>query len=369
MLSITWPQALAWRLRRQLLDPPGAVDVEDVVRRLGAVPAASTAVAEHATGLRRLDPRPGDVVAALAEGRIIRTFAFRGATHLLTADEGADHLALRASNRTWEKPEWVSHHGVAPHEWPAFRATVRDLLAGGPLTFDELVEGISAQPGYAQAGASLGWNGWGTVKALAWHGDLCFAPSKGGQATFQLLAGRNPHWSGVPDVGDAGPRAVRSYVRAYGPTTASHLQYWLGEGLGAASSHVQAWTQGLGDELATVVVDGDERLALAEDLDELAAANPTTAVHLLPGHDQWVLGPGTKDEHVVPPALRPLVTRGRNVLVVGGVVRGTWSVDAGAVVVAWDPGGTADVSPAEIGAAVVRLSRALDQPLSLAPPG
>src|SRR5215467_2176544 len=35
--SITWRQALAWRLQRQLLDPVGSEPVGDVVRRLGAV--------------------------------------------------------------------------------------------------------------------------------------------------------------------------------------------------------------------------------------------------------------------------------------------------------------------------------------------
>ena len=35
----------------------------------------------------------------------------------------------------------------------------------------------------------------------------------------------------------------------------------------------------------------------------------TTAMRLLPGYDQWVLGPGTADAHVVPPARRTLVSR------------------------------------------------------------
>ena len=35
--SVTWSQALAWRMKRQLLDPVGAGSATDVVRRLGAV--------------------------------------------------------------------------------------------------------------------------------------------------------------------------------------------------------------------------------------------------------------------------------------------------------------------------------------------
>ena len=57
---------------------------------------------------------------------------------------------------------------------------------------------------------------------------------------------------------------------------------------------------------------------LSEDLDALMAAQPTTAVRFLPGHDQWVIGPGTKDEHVVPKAHRTQVTRKANLVLAGG---------------------------------------------------
>ena len=46
--------------------------------------------------------------------------------------------------------------------------------------------------------------------------------------------------------------------------------------------------------------------------DDLLAAEPSTATVRLPGHDQWVMGVGTKDEHVNPPAMRDLMTRKAN---------------------------------------------------------
>jgi hypothetical protein len=36
-VRLDWPSALAWRLRRYLLDPVGTGTVADVVHRLGAV--------------------------------------------------------------------------------------------------------------------------------------------------------------------------------------------------------------------------------------------------------------------------------------------------------------------------------------------
>jgi winged helix DNA-binding protein len=75
-------------MRRQLLDPAGTESVAGVVRRLGAVPAQPDAAAELAVRTRRERSRPGEVARALAEGRIVKTFAFRGATHLITPEEG-----------------------------------------------------------------------------------------------------------------------------------------------------------------------------------------------------------------------------------------------------------------------------------------
>jgi len=71
----------------------------------------------------------------------------------------------------------------------------------------------------------------------------------------------------------------------------------------------------------------------------LASVTPTAAVRLLPGFDQYVLGPGTADGHVVPTSRRAAVSRQAGwispVVVVGGVVCGTWELDGDQVRVAW----------------------------------
>ena len=59
MVALTWAGALAWRLRRHLLDPVGTGSVADVVGRLGAVPAWPDAAAELAIGARRTDGTVG----------------------------------------------------------------------------------------------------------------------------------------------------------------------------------------------------------------------------------------------------------------------------------------------------------------------
>lgn len=235
MVRLSWSRALAWRMRQQLLDPVGTESVAGVVRRLGAVSAQLDAAAELAVRTRRERSRPGEVARALAEGRIIKTFAFRGATHLLTPEDGGAYLALRAASRMWELPSWQSFYGLTPSDWPLLREAVRDALADGPMTRGELGAAVTAQPKFRHLGFAFA-DGSGTLlKPFAWQGDLSFGPPRDGRATFQRLD-VNPRWAGVPDLDEAGMRAVEAYFLAYGPATPDHVRYWLGNGRARAAN-------------------------------------------------------------------------------------------------------------------------------------
>src|SRR5215475_13704742 len=64
--TVTWTQALAWRMDRHLLDPVGSESVAGVVRRLGAVLSMDERLAELAIRTRRTTSRPGELETALA---------------------------------------------------------------------------------------------------------------------------------------------------------------------------------------------------------------------------------------------------------------------------------------------------------------
>ena len=322
---MTWPQALAWRLRRQLLDARDAGSVAEVVGRLGAVPAWPELSAELAVSARRDGSEAGDVARALESGEVVKAYTFRGATHLMTPEAAAAYLALRATNRQWELPSWQETYGLGPSDWPAFREAVREALGEVPLTREDLGAAIGGRRRFRQAATALTDGSDTLLKPLMWQGDICFGPEVGGKATLQRLdaiAG----WAGLPDVDDAGRYAVEAYLRTYGPAAPDRLLYWLGEGLSAGRKAIRRWLDELGDRLATVDVEGEELLVLREDLEELVASTPITVVRLLPGQDQWVMGPGTADARVVPPERRTVVSRGAHLVVAGGVVSGTWSI-------------------------------------------
>ncbi|UCN16190.1 winged helix DNA-binding domain-containing protein [Cellulomonas iranensis] len=335
MATTTWPAALTWRLGRQLLDPPAGSSVPHVVGALGAVAAQLEPTwAKLGLRTRMRESRTGDVERAVDTGTVVRTFAFRGAVHLMTPDLAAVHLALRTSSRMWERASWREFYRLEPGDWPDLVEAVRDALAPGPLTRDALADAVTAHARFAHLRDALTDPSVTFLKPLAWQGALCLGPVRDGALTLRSLA-TVPDWPGLPDLDDAGPRAVAAYLHAYGPASADHLVYWLSQGLGVRRALLPRWVDALGERVAHVEVDGDPLLVLREDLDGVAAATPRGTVRLVPRYDPWVLGPGTADEHVVPPALRPEVSRGAHVVLVDGAVAGTWARRGDDVTVTW----------------------------------
>ena len=336
-MKVTWAQALGWRMRRQLLDPIGTLSAADTVRRLGGVQAQVASSADLKVRVRRTASRAGDVKRALANGRLIKTWAMRGALHLITPEEGGAFLAMLAAGRSWELPGW-RYFGMETKHWARMRSVVRDALAGSPLTREELIAAIVAERQLSHLADELR-SGWGTLfKPLAFQGDLCYGPSQGNRVTFTRPDVASSRWAGVPDPDDAAPIVIRSYLAAYGPATTDNLRNWLARGR-VNIRRLRGWVAALGDQLTQVEIDGAAVWILTDDLDELAEARSSTRVRLLPGFDEYVLGPGTEDGRVVAPPRRAAVSRAAGwispVVIAGGVVTGTWQLDGEIARVSW----------------------------------
>jgi len=364
-VRVSWPQALAWRMRRHLLDPVAEPSVVDVVSRLCGVQAQVASSAELAIRVRRTNSRSGEVESALRAGHLVKTWAMRGTLHLLTPEEAGAFLSLIASGRSWERASWQRYFGVTPKQVEALRVAAGAVLADGPLSREELVAALTARRGLKHVGEALR-SGWGTLlKPLAWQGALCFGPSRGNRVTFMRPEDASSNWQGVPDPDDAAPVAIGAYLRTYGPTTADAFGNWLAGGW-FGKRRLRTWFERLGDRLAAVDLGGDRRFVLAEDLDEIAATSPTSAVRLLPGFDQYVLGPGTGDGHVIPPSRRAAVSRQSGwispVVVDGGVVRGIWTLDGHKAHIMWFRG-TGRPPARRIRTEVSRLSAILERDL------
>jgi winged helix DNA-binding protein len=262
----------------------------------------------------------------------------RGTLHLLTPEDAGAFLSLIAAGRSWERPSWQRYFGVTPKQLDALREVVRDVLGEQALTRGELIAALTARRGYGHLGDALR-SGWGTLlKPYAWQGDLCFGPSQGNRVTFTTPKAASSRWTGVPDADEAAPIAIASYLRAYGPASADAFGNWIGSGR-IGKRRVRAWFDALGSRVAEVEVGGERAFVLAEDLDELVSTKPTRTLRLLPGFDQFVMGPGTDDGHVIPARRRAAVSKQSGwispVVLAGGVVKGTWGLAGERVVVAW----------------------------------
>ena len=325
MLSLTRQQALSWRLRRQHL-VGGAADATEVVRTLGAVSMFGSD-ADLAVRRRLASPTPpGEVQRALTDGRLMRTFSFRGSVQLMAPATAGAYLALRAAGRQWALKSWIEHYRLQPDEWPYLREIVRDVVAGGPVSPQVIADALEGHARLGHLAQEFATPNITLIKPLAWQGDVALGPDLDGSLTLQSPAAA-PAWGGIPPLEAAGPAAIRDYLGAYGPTTPQHLDYWLGEGLSAGRARLARWWADVEDELVEVDVEGDRRWVLAEHAQELEDGRPATHVTFLPGKDDWVMGPGTKDAWVVPAAHRTAMTRGANPVLVDGVVAGTWRID------------------------------------------
>jgi len=334
-MKLDGARALAWRLGRHGLGPTSGTSVTDVVRRVVALRGWPFDLADLAVRVRQSPPASGGLEKALADGELVRSYAFRGGSYVFTPEIGAALLALRSSTRIWEQHRFQRQGGFALDDWEPFRDAVRTALADGPRTRAEIRDHLLAipalrhlEPGTLGAGADT------LYKPLHWWGDISFGPHRDGQSTFRLLSG-DPRWPGLPDVDDAGRRAVALYLGAYGPATVDNLTYWLTEGLGVRRRQVLGWLADLGADVTTVSVDGVDAYALTADLDELSTAEPLDSVRLLPGFDPWVMGPGTADPRIVAPERRALATKGANLVVRRGVVSGTWRVSGRELAMSW----------------------------------
>jgi hypothetical protein len=358
-------------MRRQFLAGAPASTLPEVVDRLCGVQAQVPSSAEVAVRVRLGGSDPGLVDRALASGDVVRTWAMRGALHLLTPAIGPAALAVMAAGRGWERPSWVRYFGASPTIVERLREVVHEALEGGPLTRTELMAVVAGVPVLRDLGGGLG-SSWGTLlKPLAWQGTLCLGPRRGDGTTFTRPDLVCPGWPGPPPLEVAGPTVVAAYLGAYGPATQAGFGDWLARGW-FSLRRVGDWFAALGERLVAVEIEGERRFVLVEHLDELAAAEPSGDVVFAPGFDQYVLGAGTADGRIVPPARRRAVSRPGGwiapVVLWGGVVAGTWALRGRRLAVDWFAE-AGDPPKGALGAGVERLAavlgRALDPVVSI----
>jgi hypothetical protein len=249
----------------------------------------------------------------------------------------------------------------------ALGEAVDEVLDGTVLTRQELTTALIARKGFTDLESQL-TSGWSAVlKPLAWTGRICQGPAQGARVTFTSPRTWVRGWSGVPGTEEAAGTVIPAYLRAHGPARAATFDAWLTRGQ-SRRAELRSWFASLGDQLATIEVDGTECLMMADDVDALARTRPSQDVRLLAGFDQYVLGAGTGDVRIVPAERRKAVSRTAGwispVVVHRGRVVGVWELAEATVDVRLFRG--ADVPTDALEAEVSHLAACTGQALSLA---
>jgi Winged helix DNA-binding domain len=323
-------------MRRQYLDPRTERAAGEIVGRLCGVQAQVWSAAGMAVALRQSAPDKEDVDRSYADRSLMKTWAMRGTLHLLRPDDAGTYLSLVETTRFWLKPSWQRVSGVSPRQIDELTEKVAAVLDGAVLTRDQLVAEITADKQFTGLENRLR-SGWGQVlKPLAWRGVLCHGPNQGNKVTFTSPASRFPNWGKMPEPDEAAPAVIAAYLGAYGPATPEVFDRWLT--LSSTSKpRLRQWFSDMGDKLTKVDIEGRQALMLTERVAELADIPPCEGVRLLSGFDQYILGPGTNDEALLPKRHRAAVSRTSGwispIVLLNGRVAGVWEIRDHAVVI------------------------------------
>lgn len=329
-MKLTWDSVLAWRMHQQFLDRSKSQTAEAIVRRLCGIQSQVKSNAELAVAVRTPAPKKDAVQRAVAGKKLMRTWAMRGTLHTLAPQDAPAYLALLASARTWEKGAWQRNF-LNTAQMAKLGEVVQTELTDAVLTREELVAALERRTGDPAISTAV-QSGWSAVlKPLAWQGYLCNGDDDGdGRVTFTNPGTYLPDWPGLPDPDTAARSAIPAYLTAYGPAEPEAFNRWLARGA-LRKADVRGWFAELGDALTEVDVEGERLWIRTADADSLASAKPTDMIRLVPGFDQYVMGVGTDDTHIIAAQRRNDVSKTSGwiapVVIHGGRVVGVWDSD------------------------------------------
>ena len=327
-MALGWQEVIGTRLmRHHLLEPAPADDLVRVTSAICGAHAQVGASAELMLGVRVRDITRQQVREALWRKRtLVKTVGLRGTLHLLPAEEVPLWMAANRLRLPAEERRIARQLGVEVAALRSVVDAIGEVVGPEPMTRPDFERELEARVGGWSIGTNQGWMGsyrnWPVAMGLAAaRGLVCYGPGEGGRSTFVRLA----DWSGwrEADPWEGGKFALRRFLHAYGPSTASEFARWFAHDPAIAR---QLFAE-LGDELAEVDVEDGRRWRLRSDAESAAEPAPE-AVHLLPHFDVYVVGfhprselmpRGSRVAQVSPGTAAPFA-----VLLKGGRVAGVW---------------------------------------------
>lgn len=325
MVSLSWEQVSAWRLRQHhLLERTEHSRWLEVVQHIGGLHAQLMSSAELALWARVQAVTSDDVQNALWRDRtLVKTWAMRGTLHLLPASDFPTYAAALSAFKHFRRGSWLKYHGVTIAELEAILDAVPATLNGVGMTREQLADALAVRTNTPKL-RDLLLSGWGMLlKPTAFQGSLCFGPNQGQNVTFV----QPRHWLGdwTPlDSQQALQTIVRRYLTAYGPSTSDEFSRWWG----LEPANVKKLFKSLGDELVEVSVDGWKAWALASTLDTLNTLPAPRTIRLLPYFDPYTVAMSHQTHYLMAEEHKSRVYRAQGwifpVVLADGKIVGIW---------------------------------------------
>ncbi|HEX6246376.1 MAG TPA: winged helix DNA-binding domain-containing protein [Nocardioidaceae bacterium] len=305
----------AARFRAQLLLPPGARNVEDVVDRLLAVQAQDARAFRLAVRARSHGTSARDVDTALSERRtLVVCWLVRGTLQLVRSADYWWLHTLTAPRMVAGNARRLAQLGVDESMTRRGLETVHEAVAEGPRTRDELRAALDSA-GVPTAGQALVH----LLVAATLHAHLVRGPVRDGDHCFVDAE----QWLGRPNVPDRERclgMLARRYLAGHGPATPADLAAYAGITLTDARHSFEM----IADETRPV----EGMWALGDDSDADTLPPPRLLGMFDPVLHGWV------DRAFVTGAHKDVVTANglfRATALADGRVAGTWTLPAGVV--------------------------------------
>jgi len=308
------------RMRNLLISGPKTETPADVVRRLGALQAQDYAQATWAIGLRTKSATLADVERAIADRRIVLTWALRGTLHAVPAEDARWMVRLSAprvlaSDRRRQRQLEIDERLIAQCG-RLIEGALKDRQRMTRAELTELLEqaGISTRQ---QRGYHILW-------MLAHAGLICPGPLEGRQQTFVLLEDWAPNPRELSGEEAMRELAIR-YFTGHGPATLHDFCWWSGLTVTEAKK-AAADADGV---LFCETIGGTAYWSGGDGADSEGPPD----VALLAGYDEYLLGYKDRSAMLKPEHAPKIVPGGNGVyapmLVIGGEIAGVWRRSVG----------------------------------------
>ncbi len=304
------------RLVHQQIAHSRCATAEEVVRTLGAVQAQDFASALWVVGVRLPGSTQSDIERALAEHRIVRTWAMRGTLHLLAAEDVHWMLQLLAPRLLGGTARRDAQLGLDAATYARSRKLLEKALQGGKqLTRDEVYAVLERAKISTE-----GQRGYHILWQLGLEGCICFGMHEGKQPTFALL----DEWVGKPrklERDAALAELALRYFSSRGPATAQDFAGWSKLSLTEARAALASIASGL------------EQVVLQGETYWMPPSPPPASVamleaYLLPAFDEYLLGYKERSAVLAAQHADKVVPGGNGMflpmMVLQGQIVGTW---------------------------------------------